>query len=165
MTNTANPYRVIQANLEDVNHQKIVLQMVHSFAQDTMANGQGLPTETQGRLIEGLRRHPAKLIFIAFQEHRAVGISICFLGFSTFMAKPLVNIHDFYVKKDFRRKGIGKLLLQAVENTARELGCGKLTLEVEEHNQKALALYHSFGFDKVEYSAEAGMVLFRQKML
>ena len=158
-------YRVIQANLEEASHQQIVLEMVRAFAQDTMADGEGLPTETQEHLLEELRKHPAKLIFIAFHEHQALGISICFLGFSTFLAKPLINIHDFYVKREHRRKGIGKLLLQAVEEKAIELGCGKLTLEVEENNHKALALYHGFGFSKVKYSDEAGTVLFRQKML
>ena len=162
---THHHHRVIQANLEDISHQQVVLEMVRAFAQDTMADGKGLPSETEERLIEGLRKHPAKLIFIAFDGNQAVGISICFLGFSTFLAKPLINIHDVYVKREHRRKGIGKMLLQAVEERAIELGCGKLTLEVEENNHKALALYHSFGFDKAEYSAEAGTVLFRQKML
>ena len=48
---------------------------------------------------------------------------------------------------------------------ARELGCCKLTLEVQENNHGALALYQRFGFESGEYEPAAGVVLFRQKKL
>jgi ribosomal protein S18 acetylase RimI-like enzyme len=57
------------------------------------------------------------------------------------------------------------LLLEAVEGEARRLGCCKLTLEVQENNRAALALYGSFGFASGQYEPEAGAVLFREKKL
>ena len=57
------------------------------------------------------------------------------------------------------------MLLEAVEKEARGLGCCKLTLEVQENNHAALALYGSFGFVGGQYEPEAGAVLFRQKKL
>jgi ribosomal protein S18 acetylase RimI-like enzyme len=75
-----------------------------------------------------------------------VGIVTCFVGFSTFAARPLINIHDLYVTGDCRRTGVARSLLETVEQKARELGCCKLTLEVQENNQPALALYGRFGF-------------------
>jgi ribosomal protein S18 acetylase RimI-like enzyme len=56
-------------------------------------------------------------------------------------------------------------LLEAVERKARELGCCKLTLEVQENNHVALALYRGFGFENGQYEPAAGTVLFRQKKL
>jgi ribosomal protein S18 acetylase RimI-like enzyme len=52
-----------------------------------------------------------------------------------------------------------------VEEKARQLDCCKITLEVQENNRAALALYESLGFAAGEYRAEAGGVLFRQKIL
>jgi len=57
------------------------------------------------------------------------------------------------------------LLLDAVEKEARGLGCCKLTLEVQENNHAALALYKSFGFVSGQYEPEAGTVFFRVKKL
>ena len=67
-------------------------------------------------------------------------------GFSTFTGKPLINIHDLTVTSGCRGRGIGRPLLKAVEAKARELGCGKVTLEVREDNAPARQFYQRFGF-------------------
>ena len=165
MPSSAASYRIIEADLENPDHQKTVLDMVCAFARDPMGQGADLRPEIRARLIDGLRRHPAVFIFIALGGKHPVGYASCFLGFSTFMARPLLNIHDFYVYEAHRGQGLGKLILRGIENKARALGCGKLTLEVQRNNQRALSLYHRFGFAEAEYDAGAGSVLFRQKKL
>ena len=156
-------YHIIEADLHDEEHQQAVLAMVRSFAQ--AVTGEDLPEERQGKLVDGLHDHPAALVFIANSAEVPVGFAVCFLGFSTFMARPLINIHDFYVEKQHRRQGVGRQILDAIEKKARLLDCCKLTLEVEANNKEALSLYHRVGFGEVEYNAVAGTVLFRQKML
>ncbi|NLE13931.1 MAG: ribosomal protein S18-alanine N-acetyltransferase [Clostridiales bacterium] len=47
---------------------------------------------------------------------------------------------------EFRRMGVGKALLGAVMDEMRELGAGRITLEVRESNAAARALYESSGF-------------------
>ncbi len=139
--------------------------MTRAYAQDPMGNGRDLPEDIQRALVHGLRAHPTTLIFLALHRDEAVGIVTCFIGFSTFAARPLVNIHDLHVAKDYRRRGVARLLLEAVEKEAQGLGCCKLTLEVQENNHPALALYRSFGFVSGQYEPEAGAVLFREKKL
>jgi ribosomal protein S18 acetylase RimI-like enzyme len=75
-----------------------------------------------------------------------VGAAVCFIGFSTFAARPLLNLHDLAVVPELRGRGIGRALLRAVEERARALGCCKLTLEVVQENTQARALYERFGF-------------------
>jgi ribosomal protein S18 acetylase RimI-like enzyme len=156
---------IVQANLEDSQHQSAVLGMLRSYARDPMGNGQDLAEDVQAVLIDKLRTHPTPLIFLALEEPRPIGIAVCFLGFSTFQARPLINIHDLHVVSELQGQGIGRGLLGAVEEKARTLDCCKLTLEVQENNWPALGLYHSFGFDEGVYEAEAGRVLFRHKPL
>jgi len=55
-------------------------------------------------------------------------------------------VHDLAVLPTARGQGIGRALLAAVEERARERGCGKLTLEVLDDNHRARTLYASFGF-------------------
>jgi ribosomal protein S18 acetylase RimI-like enzyme len=156
---------VIEADLARPQHQTAVLELTRAYAQDPMGNGADLPEIVHGSLIEGLRGHPTTLIFLALDANRYVGISTCFLGFSTFASRRLINIHDLHVLAEYRGKGIARRLLQAVEAKARQLDCCKITLEVQENNRAALALYGSFGFVGGEYQAEAGALLFRQKIL
>lgn len=87
------------------------------------------------------------------------------LEFSTFAAKPLINIHDLVVLPLVRGQGIGKSLLAAVESKAKALGCCKLTLEVQENNAVAQKAYRAFGFNQAQYLQEAGPILFFAKPL
>jgi ribosomal protein S18 acetylase RimI-like enzyme len=160
-----NPLHIIEIDLGNSQHRAVVLDLVCQFARAIMGAGQELSNAKQQALIEGLTHHPTTLIFVAYSGEQPVGIAISFLGFSTFAAQKLINIHDFYVVESMRRQGVGRALLQAIETKARELDCCKLTLEVEEHNQQALSLYHRFGFDSGQYDLKAGTVLFRQKKL
>jgi ribosomal protein S18 acetylase RimI-like enzyme len=156
---------VIQADLTRPEHQTAVLELTRAYARHPMGNGGDLPEIVHGSLIEGLRRHPTTLIFLALDASRHVGIATCFIGFSTFAARRIINIHDLHVLAEFQRKGIARRLLEAVEAKARRLDCCKLTLEVQENNRAALALYESFGFRSSQYQPEAGGILFRQKTL
>ncbi len=137
---------IIEADLNDYHHQTAILQLVNAYARDPMGDGQDLPTAVRDRLIPGLRQHPTALVLLAFDDAIPVGIAVCFVGFSTFAARPLMNIHDLAVISEYRGQGIGRLLLEGVEAKGRELGCCKLTLEVREDNHGAQRLYQRFGF-------------------
>lgn len=140
---------VIEADLEDRRHQRAVVAMVNAYARDPMGRGQDLPEEVLRDLIPGLQRHPMSLIFLAFDDEVPVGIAVCFIGFSTFAARPLINIHDLAVAPGFRGRGIGRQLLEQVETRARALGCCKLTLEVAAENTLAQELYRTVGFQNI----------------
>ena len=139
--------------------------MTRAYARDPMGNGQDLPAEVQQALVPGLRAHPTTLVFLAFHDDQAVGIVTSFTGFSTFAARPLINIHDLHVTKEHRGHGVGRSLLEAVEAEARRLGCCKLTLEVQENNQRARRAYAAAGFGQAVYAETAGGVLFYGKPL
>lgn len=156
---------IVIADLDREDHQRAVLDMVNAYAQDPMGAGRSLPTENLRRLIPGLREHPTTLIFLAYHEDRPIGIAVCFVGFSTFAALPLVNIHDLAVLPGHRGQGIGRRLLAEVERKAREMGCCKLTLEVQENNHRARGVYEAAGFSQAVYEEDAGGALFLSKRL
>ena len=156
---------VVEADLNRMDHQEAVLQLINNYARDPMGNSEDLPQDVRERLIPALQDHPTTMIFLAYRGVEAVGIAVCFRGFSTFAAKPLLNIHDLAVNQDCRGQGIGRLLLQHVEQKSRELGYCKVTLEVQQNNTQAQGLYFSFGFVRATYDPEAGKVLFLQKPL
>ena len=89
-------------------------------------------------------------MFLAYEGDQSLGVAICMIGFSSFRGKPLINIHDIAVRPEARGKGVGRKLLNAVEEEARNLGCGKVTLEVRSDNTRAQGLYQSVGFKPSE---------------
>ena len=138
--------RIVEADLKLPEHREGVLAMVDAYSRDAMGSGKPLDRDVRVRLIPGLQRHPTTLIFLAFEGEQPVGVAVCFIGFSTFAAEPLVNIHDCIVLPAFRGKSVGRRLLEAVEGKARELGCCKLTLEVMDNNDRAFRAYEAAGF-------------------
>ncbi|MCF7686990.1 MAG: GNAT family N-acetyltransferase [Cephaloticoccus sp.] len=157
--------RYVQADLANADHQNAVLAMVDAYSRDPMGDGKPLSAEVCARLIPGLRQHPATLIFLAFDGDTPVGVAVCFLGFSTFAAKPLINLHDVAVVPTHRGRGVGRGLLEAVETKARELGCCKLTLEVLDQNDRALRTYVAAGFKRYALQPGAGEAIFMTKPL
>jgi GNAT superfamily N-acetyltransferase len=148
--------RIEMADLAQAAHQEATVRLLGEYSMDPMGDGKPLSEVAQRELIPGLQRHPTTLVFLAYEGEEAVGLAICFLGFSTFAARPLVNIHDYYVRAAHRGTGIGRRLMGAIEQRARELGCCKLTLEVQENNHRARALYEAAGFSQMMYVPEAG---------
>ena len=156
---------IIQANLERADHQQAVIDLTDAYAADAMGSGARLPEHVRAALVPGLRSHPTTLIFLAYTNDSPIGIATCFLGFSTFSARGLVNIHDLAVLPAYRGRGVGRRLLEAVEEKARALGCCKVTLEVQEGNRRARRVYESAGFAQAVYAEGAGGALYYSKPL
>jgi GNAT superfamily N-acetyltransferase len=162
---SAAPVSIVEADLARSDHARDVVAMTQSYARDPMGNGGPLSPEIAERLVPGLRSLPTTLIFLAYLDGAAVGIATCFQGFSTFHARPLLNVHDLAVAPAHRRRGVAEQLLAAVERRARELGCCKLTLEVQELNAQARRVYARVGFSQAVYGEPVGGCLFYTKPL
>ena len=146
-------------------HGEAILDLLNAYSMDPFGDGHPLAETTRRELIPRLRQHPTTRIFLAYRDTAPVGLAICFLGFSTFAARPLLNIHDYFVSPACRGAGVGRLLMATVEQRARELGCCKLTLEVQENNHRARGVYAAAGFARSVYLPEAGGALFLSKVL
>ena len=115
--------QVLQADLDLPAHRDAIVRLLDAYAQDEMGIARPLDAAVRDRLVEGLRQHPSSLVFLAEVGSHSVGLAVCFLGYSTFAARPLINIHDLIVDPKFRRQGVGERLLGAVEARGQELGC------------------------------------------
>ena|SRR5688572_16744050 len=137
---------IVEADLQRTDHQKTTLELIDAYSEDAMGDGKPLAPNVRATLIDGLRGHPTTIVFLAYDKDLPVGIAVCFRGFSTFAARPLINIHDLHVRPSHQRRGIAKALIAAVEAKARHIGCCKLSLEVQENNQRARSTYAAAGF-------------------
>ena len=164
-TDASSSIRIVEADLRLPEHQDAALAMIDAYSRDSMGDAKPLETDVRERLVPALKKHPTTLIFLAFDGDEPVGAAVCFIGFSTFAAKPLINIHDCVVVPACRGKGVGRRLLEAVEARARELGCCKLTLEVMDNNQRALRTYEAAGFGRYALQKEGGTAIFMSKPL
>lgn len=157
--------RVDAVDLYDPTQAKIWLGLLDHYAQDPMGGGDGLSDYAKLNLVHAIREVPGFHGALAWLDGQAVGLIDCFAGFSTFAARPLLNVHDIVVHESLRGQGIGQALLGWAEQRARQLGCCKLTLEVLSNNKRAMASYQQAGFVPYALDPAAGHALLMQKYL
>lgn len=114
-----------------------------------------LATETwrsvsdERRYLRSVERHPDAAVLVAEDGGRiAARLS---LSRDPHPASRHVADLGLMVAEEYRRQGIGKMLLDAAVSWARRSGIDKLELHVFPWNEPALALYESFGFEREGY--------------
>jgi GNAT superfamily N-acetyltransferase len=162
-------------NYQDPRQGLILTKLLNGYATDPLGGCTPLKNEVMEHLSARLAKIPHAFSFVAYatddnqkeeDKEIPVGLVNCFEGFSTFAAKPLVNIHDMYVVDEFRGQGVSQALMAAVEKEAREeRGCCKITLECLSKNQIALNAYKKFGFNSYELNPEHGVAMLLEKKL
>ena len=157
--------RIATADLSDPSDARGLVELLDAYARDPMGGGAPLAEDVKNRLPGDLASRPGAVVLLGWMEDAPAGLAVAFEGYSTFEARPLLNLHDFVVAPAFRRRGVAHRLLEALESEAFRRNCCKITLEVLENNHRARRIYARFGFAGYELDPEAGKALFFQKKL
>lgn len=89
------------------------------------------------------------VIFLALdKDGTAAGFTQLFPSFSTAALKRLWILNDLFVAPEYRRHGVGRLLLERARVFAVETGGRGLALETQTTNATAQALYESLGWQR-----------------
>ena len=161
-------HRVDYNNTTDADALVALLDL---YAQDPMGGSTPLAPDVKARLCADLaeRSEQGAVSFIAWTtasgNAKPIGLLNAFEAYSTFKARPLLNIHDLAVHPEHRGQGVGQALMTAVAQHAQARGCCKLTLEVLSGNAVALKSYERFGFVGYQLDPTAGQAMFLQKWL
>jgi RimJ/RimL family protein N-acetyltransferase len=101
------------------------------------------------RFIRVVRRHPDAVVFVAELDGELVGR----LSLARDQHPASGHVADLGLMVDgrHRRQGIGRALMEAAAEWARESGVSKLELHVFPWNEPAIALYESLGYVKEGY--------------
>jgi ribosomal protein S18 acetylase RimI-like enzyme len=96
-----------------------------------------------GKFLADAELGKAWLIWVG---ERAAGYVILTLGYSFEFRGRDAFIDELYVAPEFRRRGLGRLAMEFVEERAREMGVNAVHLEVDRENQPARELYRRSGY-------------------
>jgi GNAT superfamily N-acetyltransferase len=84
-----------------------------------------------------------------------VGYVVHFFAYYTWFGKSLY-MDDLYVKEEYRGKGVGRSLIDAVIDFAKKENCHKLRWQVSSWNESAIGFYKNLGatIDDVERNCD-----------
>jgi L-amino acid N-acyltransferase YncA len=120
----------------------------------TLETEERTPEERLAWLVVRDERHP---VLVAEKEGAVAGWG----SLNVFNPRPAyAHVADFsiYVGQEARGAGIGKALLAALIERARELGYHKLVLAAFPQNEAGMRLYTRFGFREVGIYREQGLL-------
>lgn len=137
-----------QIDLQNNLHQEAIFTLMDAYMQDKMGCEEPLDRLHFKNILNGLKQQCNYLGVLIKKDDEYIGLANCFINFSTFKAKQLLNIHDFIVLKEKRGIGAGKFLMQTIKNIANNQKYSKVTLEVRYDNEIAQNLYKSEGFEE-----------------
>src|SRR3954447_7181221 len=97
------------------------------------------------RLID--TRDAVYVLGSADEDSAPAGVAQVRFRFGIWWAAEDCLLEDLFVLESARGSGLGRALLDKVVELARERGCRRIELDVNDNNDAALALYRSLGFD------------------
>jgi ribosomal protein S18 acetylase RimI-like enzyme len=98
--------------------------------------------------VERLLADPNTAYLLGASDDGAHPEAVCQLRFryGVWLESEDCWFEDLYVSDRARRGGLGRALVEAACEHARERGCRRIQLDVNEANSAAVALYESLGF-------------------
>ncbi len=93
----------------------------------------------------------------------AVGVVQLRYRWSIWTSSDDAWIEDVFVRESSRGAGLGRALMELAMARARERGCARIELDVDEANHAALALYRDLGFS-AEIKAEKRSLMMGRRL-
>ena len=102
-----------------------------------------LSTAWSEKQIEETLGNENALYLVAKEDGNIVGIA------SAYNILGDAEILNIAVKEEYRGRKIGKLLLNSLINELKNKNASRITLEVAQDNERAIALYEKNGFEPI----------------
>lgn len=98
--------------------------------------------------VSGYLNNKGKLLLVAESDDgRIIGTLVSEVRERLFYEPRMEGvIMDFYIMPEFRRKGIGKMMMDEAIRLLREMGAHVISAEFPAQNQISVAFYRKYGF-------------------
>ena len=100
-------------------------------------------------------------LLVAEEDDKIVGIALFYEKYSTWKGRS-IYLEDLIVNHEYRGKGIGKMLFEAVMAEAKKRNSGRMEWQVLDWNKDAIRFYERYG---AELDSEWINVKFRREFL
>jgi ribosomal protein S18 acetylase RimI-like enzyme len=123
------------------------------------------PTDAEmAARVERLMKGGEAEFLLAGTPAEPVGVCQLRYRFGVWLGAPDCWLEDLFVGQAARGRGVGRTLARGAVARARERGCRRVELDVNEANAAALALYEGLGFSAWVESAGGRNLLMRLRL-
>jgi len=135
------PFTINSATEPDV---PILLAMIRELAEfEHLAHEVEVTAASLREALFGER--PVAGALLARVDGHVAGYAVYYRTFSTFVGRAGVFLDDLYVRPEYRKRGIGRALLERVAAVDTEAGGGRFEWIALRWNENAFRFYRSLG--------------------
>jgi GNAT superfamily N-acetyltransferase len=98
--------------------------------------------------LEALRQSPDQELWLAHRDGEAVGLLALHIFYYLPLGARTCRVTALAVAEHAQRGGVGKMLLYAAENRARQAGAVRIELTSAAHRNEAHAFYRACGYNE-----------------
>lgn len=120
---------------DDLAVQELLAQLGYAFTVE----------EVRARLVL-LAASGTDPVLLATEDGKAVGLIAIHCATMVHYREPVARITALVVRDSVRGKGVGRILVDAGANLARQAGCGRMELTTATHRTESQAFYKALGF-------------------
>lgn len=99
-------------------------------------------------LSERISKQESVIYLALADDGVALGFVQLYPSFSSTLAGKVWILYDLFVRREGRRQGIGRALMNRAAHLARETGAVEINLATATTNTRAQALYESLGYQR-----------------
>lgn len=95
---------------------------------------------------------PNTKVFLAYHDNETMGFAQCQLRYDYVegtSSSPVGYLEGLFVKKEFRKQGFAKSLVDACEKWAKKKGCREFASDCELENEESMTMHLKLGFSEV----------------
>ncbi len=134
-------FQIKKSQSSDIPH---ILAMIREFAEfENLSNYCEVSAENLHEVLFGEKGFVESLIVVA--DETPIGYAIFFPYFASFRGQCGFYLEDIYLKKDFRRFGLGEKIIREIAKIGKEKGLVRIDFQVLKHNQNARNFYQKLG--------------------
>ncbi len=101
--------------------------------------------------FERVVHNPNNFVYIAEDKGNLIGFASFSIRDVIRYAKPIAELDELLVLEEYRKKGVGKQLMEKVETKAKERNCYRLFIESHYDHKAAHKFYESLGYTNYGY--------------
>ncbi|HEV2120983.1 MAG TPA: GNAT family N-acetyltransferase [Candidatus Bathyarchaeia archaeon] len=133
--------KIRNASIEDV---PLILSFIHELAEYEREPSAVRATEDD-LIRDGFSKSPKFRVIIAEWDGKPAGMAFFFHNYSTWQGRHGLFLEDFFVRSQFRRKGVGNALMVHLARVAIAENCYGMRWEDLDWNTSAIDVYQKLG--------------------
>ncbi len=138
----------IEIKKVDYEQASVLLSMIRLMAEHEGEADEVINTEE--KIKETVCRNENVSAYIVYADKTPAAYLIYFYTYSSYLGCMNMYIEDIFIKKEYRKYGLGKKLMKFAAKKAKENGCGRLDWTCISENISAIEFYKHIGGKHLE---------------